>query len=136
MPPQGPSGLQSDDSIVQAEQHAYSAQVVGFIHRGLAYTVQKIHGPEDADRDKIRHVSGQQLCQGLREYALQQWGFMAASVLRKWNVHATLDFGKIVFALVELKLLSTMPNDTLDDFKNVYDFHTAFETDYRIKGGK
>jgi len=136
MPLKGQSGLQWDVPAVIGDPCAYPPEAFEFVQNGLLFTVAKIHGEKDAASDKIRHVSGQQLCQGLREYALKQWGMMAATVLRRWNIHGTLDFGKIVFALVELKMLATTPNDTLDDFKNVYDFKAAFEGGYHIAGGK
>ena len=71
-------------------------------------------------------MSGQQLCEGLREYALQQWGYLARTVLRRWNITSTVDFGKIVFALVEIGQMQKTDDDTLDDFRNVFDFRAAF----------
>jgi uncharacterized repeat protein (TIGR04138 family) len=58
---------------------------------------------------------------------------MARTVLRRWNITGTLDFGRIVFALVEAGHMQKTDDDTLDDFKNVYDFRNAFESRYRIK---
>jgi uncharacterized repeat protein (TIGR04138 family) len=53
-------------------------------------------------------------------------------VLRRWNITSTLDFGRIVFLLIEEGQMQKVEEDTLDDFKNVYDFKSAFETEYRI----
>ncbi len=74
-----------------------------------------------------RHVSGQQLCWGLREYAIQRWGLMARAVLRRWHIHSTLDFGRIVFRLIDEGNLRKQATDTLEDFKDVYDFNTVFD---------
>jgi len=134
MPSKVHSGLPSHEPVCVPVQCTYPVEAVEFIHRGLFYTVEKIYGGQDLIGDKTRHVSGQQLCHGLREFALEQWGLMAGTVLRRWNIHGTLDFGKIVFALVDLKMLSTTENDTLDDFKDVYDFQAAFESSYHIAG--
>lgn len=85
-----------------------------------------------AGEGENRHVTGQQLCQGLRELALARWGRMARTVLRRWNITSTMDFGHIVYAQIELGQLQKVEEDSIDDFKNVYDFETAFESEYRI----
>ena len=104
-----------------------------FVHEGLDYTVTRVHGPQTmAANLRNRHVSGQQLCDGLRELALSRWGRLARAVLQRWNIRTTLDFGKIVFSLIDVGQMQKVEDDTLDDFKNVYDFKAAFETDYRI----
>jgi uncharacterized repeat protein (TIGR04138 family) len=77
-------------------------------------------------------VTGQQLCHGLRELAIRQWGFLAQTVLRRWNITSTLDFGQIVFSLTQQKVMATAPSDTIEDFRNVYDFAKAFEAAYHI----
>jgi uncharacterized repeat protein (TIGR04138 family) len=77
-------------------------------------------------------VGGRELCLGLQEFALQQWGLLAKTVLARWNITTTLDFGRIVFAMVQHSLLQKTEDDCLDDFNNIYDFRTAFETSYRI----
>ena len=110
----------------------YPAEAYDFIQRGLSYTVQQIHGTS-VDPDASRHVSGQQLCEGLREFALSQWGLMARTVLRRWGINSTLDFGRIVFALIEAGQMQKTPDDSVEDFRNVFDFRSAFESGYRIQ---
>ena len=70
---------------------------------------------------------------GLREFALQRWGLMARTVLQRWNITSTFDFGRIVFAMVENDLMQKTDEDSIEDFRNVYDFKTAFEADYPIE---
>ena len=103
-----------------------------FVQQGLSYTVEKLHG-EETDPNASRHVSGQELCHGLREFALMQWGMLAPTVLRRWNITSTYDFGRIVFALIEGGRMQKTEEDSIDDFRGVYDFNTAFESDYRIE---
>jgi uncharacterized repeat protein (TIGR04138 family) len=79
-----------------------------------------------------RHVTGQQLCHALRDYALTRWGMMARAVLRRWGINQTLDFGRIVFTMVKAGLLRTTEGDTLEDFRDVFDFAT-FDAGYRIE---
>jgi uncharacterized repeat protein (TIGR04138 family) len=109
----------------------YPPEAYEFIQQGLSYTVQQVHAAQ-TDPKASRHVSGQQLCEGLREFAIAHWGFMARTVLRRWNITATVDFGRIVFALVDGGHMQKTDDDTLDDFRNLYDFRTAFESGYRI----
>ena len=47
-------------------------------------------------------------------------------MLGKWGINATEDFGRIVFALVDAGLLRKTDEDTIDDFRGVYDFRDAF----------
>ena len=119
------------EKIVE-EVGVYPIEAFDFVQRGLTYTVNKVHGPV-SDPHANRHVSGQQLCHGLREFALAQWGLLARTVLRRWNITSTLDFGRIVYALVDNGRLSTTEGDTVEDFRSVYDFPSAFESGYRIE---
>lgn len=92
----------------------------------------EIAGIEPADLDEIahvqsRHVSGQELCLGLRSLAVEKYGLLARTVLRGWGLSTTEDFGKIVYAMVDTGLLRTSENDSLDDFRGVYEFDEAFD---------
>lgn len=73
-----------------------------------------------------RHVSGPELAAGVRDYARDQFGLLAGSVLSHWGIRETLDLGRIVYTLVEVGLLVTQPGDKLEDFAEVYDFEEAF----------
>jgi uncharacterized repeat protein (TIGR04138 family) len=120
-------------SLQEVVQHLdrYPIEAFHFIQQGLGHTVEKIHGGLTDPRAN-RHVSGQDLCEGLRDFALLKWGMMARTVLRYWNINSTMDFGRIVFAMIDFELMQRTEQDTIDDFRDVYDFKTAFESDYRI----
>ncbi len=77
-----------------------------------------------------RHVSGPELARACRDHALEQYGLVAKQVLTHWGIRRTEDLGKIVFALVEVGLLTTQPDDRLQDFESVFDFDEAFSTGY------
>jgi uncharacterized repeat protein (TIGR04138 family) len=130
MPPQN---LAERDILqrVAADVGVYPIEAYEFVQRGLAYTVKQLHGSA-ALSGKTRHVTGQQLCEGLRQYALDQWGMLARMVLRRWNITSTVDFGRIVFSLVEYRVMATTEEDTIDDFRGVYEFSRAFESSYRM----
>jgi uncharacterized repeat protein (TIGR04138 family) len=78
--------------------------------------------PGQSDPDEERHVTGQQLCEAIRQYALQQYGMLAKNVLDEWGVHSTGDFGQIVFNLIDIGQMKKTDSDRLEDFENVFDF--------------
>ncbi len=84
------------------------------------------------ERERQQHVSGQQLCEAIRRYALEQYGYMAKTVLNRWGVHETSDFGEIVFNLIRIGQMRKTPSDAQVDFDNIYDFETAFKAGFKI----
>lgn len=75
---------------------------------------------------KDGHVSGAQLLEGMRQFALKQFGPLAKTVLQHWGITTTADFGTIVFIMIEHGLLSKTEDDNPKDFENVYEFDAAF----------
>ncbi|MBV9126462.1 MAG: hypothetical protein JO117_00090 [Verrucomicrobia bacterium] len=73
-----------------------------------------------------QHVTGEQLLDGARQFALEQWGPMAGTVLAAWGIQATADIGAIVFNLIAARVFGKNEQDSLADFENVFDFHDAF----------
>jgi len=128
-PPQQPKAATHPE--LEDRGLSYPQPAFEFIEEGLRYTVTKVHGAV-TDAQSCRHVSGQQLCEGLRELAVARWGMLARTVLRHWNISSTLDFGRIVFALIDRGQMQRTDDDTVEDFRNVYDFRGAFESGYRI----
>lgn len=121
------SAAQSVSRLV-VQQRPYPAEALEFVREGLAHTVRMVHGREPADLDvsEHHHVSGRQLCLGLRSLAIEKWGRLSGLVLRRWGVTETLDFGRIVFDMVEAGVLRTSEEDTLEDFRDVFTFEEAF----------
>ena len=105
----------------------YPIDAFQFVRRGLDFTVHRIHANPEQLPDAQRHVSGQQLSSGLRDFAVHQYGDMARIVLRRWNITRTEDFGRIVFAMVEGGLMQATEGDSIHDFDAVFDFTEAFE---------
>ncbi len=131
MPPAEPAPPDKSLQEVVDEVGLYPMEAFDFVQQGLSYTVQKLHG-EMKDEKVSRHVTGRDLCDGLREFALMNWGLLARTVLGRWNVRKTIDFGRIVFAIVDHHYMQKTENDTLDDFRDVFDFKAAFEN-YKIE---
>jgi uncharacterized repeat protein (TIGR04138 family) len=133
MPPTEPAKPEKTLEQIVDEVGLYPMAAFEFVEQGLSYTVKKMHG-EVKDKNANRHVSGRDLCEGLREFALSRWGLLAGTVLGRWNVRKTFDFGRIVFAMVESGWMSKTDQDTIEDFRDVYDFKSAFEAGgYRIE---
>jgi uncharacterized repeat protein (TIGR04138 family) len=79
-------------------------------------------GADEENGGEIRHVTGQQLCQAIRRYALQQYGPLAKNVLEHWGVRSTGDFGEIVFNLIDVGQMKKTDSDRREDFDDVFDF--------------
>jgi uncharacterized repeat protein (TIGR04138 family) len=91
--------------------------------------------PDDDDEDETgtqRHVTGQDLCDAIRRLAIDQFGYMAKTVLNRWNICSTADFGNMVFNLIRVGRMRKTPNDRREDFEDVYDFGTAFREEFQI----
>ena len=114
-----------DEALDQilAKDERFHRDAYLFMREALDFT-QKLVGREN--QGKVRHVTGQELLDGLRQYALQQFGPMTATVFEEWGIRTCLNFGEIVFNMVEIGLLAKTEKDTRDDFQNGYDFTDAF----------
>jgi uncharacterized repeat protein (TIGR04138 family) len=85
--------------------------------------------PRPRRRRSERHLTGQQLCEAARHYALQQYGYLARTVLASWGVTRTDDFGELVFNMIEIGQMRKTRKDKREDFHDVYDFREAFARD-------
>ena len=101
----------------------YNPDAYFFLIEALDVTVKDIRKREP---DHERHVTGKELLEGIKEHALDEFGPMAFTVFSEWGVHATADFGEIVFNLVDAGRLGKTETDSRADFKDVYDFKEAF----------
>ena len=116
-----------------ASRKRYDEDAYHFVVEALHYTQQRLSRPrpKHAD-DESAHISGQELCVGLREYATKAFGMLAGTVLRSWGVKTTDDVGRIVFELIDRGEMRKTDRDRLADFAHVYDFREAFVEDYVI----
>jgi uncharacterized repeat protein (TIGR04138 family) len=127
------------------EDRRYPFEAYVFVFEALRYAQNVLKMGEDrpsdpgaespAEEDESageHHVTGQELCEAIRAYALEQYGYMAKTVLNNWGLHETGDFGEIVFNLIRIGQMRKTPSDTRVDFDNVYDFDTAFRQGFKI----
>ena len=80
--------------------------------------------------DEPRHITGNELANGVRELALSRYGPLARTVLEHWGIHETEDVGRVVFAMVEQGILVKEDEDDQQDFTDLFDFEEAFEHEY------
>ena len=108
---------------VLAKDARYHREAYVFVREALDYT-QKLIGKQSSGQ--VRHVSGQELLNGIRQYSLGQFGPMVMTVFEEWGVRNCRDFGDIVFNMVEIGLLAKTENDSRADFEGGYGFEDAF----------
>lgn len=102
----------------------YDMEAYFFIREALSFTMQMLEKPQHGPG---RHVSGRELVEGIRQYALQEFGPMTMKVMEEWGLTGTEDFGRIVFHLVEVGELGKTSEDKPEDFADCFDFRDAFE---------
>lgn len=119
-----------DGDAAEATPTALPAELLGELFDLDADQLEEmVRGDEQPVGHPVgNHVSGQQLCLGLRSLAVEKYGLLARTVLNGWGVKSTEDFGKIVYAMVDAGLLRTSENDSMDDFRGVYEFDEAFDS--------
>lgn len=108
------------------EDTRFDRKAYDFVRLGLEHTVKDLRKRDAARAERSRHVSGPELLDGLRVYALEQFGPLAKTVLNTWGVNSCRDIGDIVFNLIEYNVFSKTENDRREDFSDVYDFDEAF----------
>lgn len=116
-------------ALILAEDKRYTADAYDFVSEAITYTMEKV-AKADGER---RHISGQELLGGIRELILDKYGPMAQQLLSDWGISSCLDFGHIVFNMVDYQLMGKRDEDSIDDFRDGYDFYEAFRKDYLPK---
>ena len=140
--------IDSDHPIARLleEDRRYKFEAYAFIFEALQYAQDVLEmgaeseseptdePPEEAETssDPERHVTGRDLCEAIRRYATDQYGYMAKTVLNSWGIHKTGDFGEIVFNLIRVGQMRKTPTDARIDFDDIYDFDTAFQREFKI----
>lgn len=124
-----------DWPMVRTRAAMFPEEAFDFVRDGLKHTVTMLHGRPPAAAVQARpvgatparrHVSGQQLCSGLKDLAVVRYGLLAPTVLKKWGIARTDDFGTIVYAMIDRQELKTSDGDSIEDFRAVYDFDEVF----------
>jgi len=113
---------------VLAQNTAFDREAYLFLRDALDYTIKLRKKQREGSS---RHVSGQELLEGIRQYALREFGPMALSVLSYWGLRRSEDFGVMVYSLIDAGALGRTDADSIEDFKGGYDFEEAFVKPFR-----
>ncbi|MFO0939145.1 MAG: Minf_1886 family protein [Pirellulales bacterium] len=121
--------------LLQQDQR-YHLEAYQFVREALAYSQEILQMNTDAEvnEEGENHITGQQLCEGIRQYSVQQYGYMAKTVLNTWGIFSTGDFGEIVYNLIRIKHMKKSDSDRREDFDDVYEFETAFDPQFELSG--
>ena len=110
------------DSIATSDPR-YQREAYIFLRDALDFTTKQ---QKKAKGTTVRHVSGPELLEGVRQYALKEFGPMVITVFDSWGIRATEDVGHMVFNLINAGIFGKTDEDSIEDFKNIYDFQEAF----------
>jgi uncharacterized repeat protein (TIGR04138 family) len=103
-----------------------------FVYEALQFAQQQLGlaradvDPSAGEVEEERHVTGQQLCEAIRQYAVEQYGGLAKNVFAHWGIRSTSDFGEIVFNLIAIGQMRKTESDRREDFDKVFDFNEGF----------
>ena len=121
------SGFSEAIAEIVAQHPQYDVQAYLFVREALEFTIKLYAKPLEGAG---RHVSGMELLEGLRRFALQEFGPMAMRVLHHWGIRETRDFGQAVFNMVDKGILGKTEEDRIEDFEGGYDFDAAFRAPF------
>lgn len=125
--------LLRDDPRYKLEAYQFIRESLQFAHENL----ERI-GPlgycqgDEPNVDAPRHLTGQQLCEACRLYAIDQYGYLARMVLGRWGLHSTSDFGELVYNLIRIEQMRKSETDRREDFNKVYTFDEAFQPQFEL----
>ena len=139
----------TDDSFLLfqlvTQDPRFPVEAYWFVREALAFAADSMEleseGFDDSEVEieaqmhrarRERHLTGQQLCEAIRQYSLNQFGYMAKVVLKNWNIDKTDCFGDIVYNMISAGLMKKSSRDKRAHFNNVYSFDEVFETNFEI----
>lgn len=108
----------------------FSERAYAFLKDALDFTMQRI---DEQENGCMRHVSGKELLEGFRDYALNQFGPMSATVLKEWGIKNGYHVGEMVFLLIDEDVFAKQSGDSLKDFKGFTSFRRAFEDPFEFQ---
>ena len=113
-------------SLICKDDPRFDRKAYDFVRSGLDQTVKELRKKDAGRAERSKHVTGSELLEGLRAYALDQFGPLAITVLHSWGLRRGSDFGEVVFNLIDYNVFSKTENDRREDFADTYDFEDAF----------
>jgi len=124
--------LLKKDRRYTLEAYQFVREALDYAHRALGMGAGKPIRPGEEPPPEA-HLTGQQLCEAIRQYAIDQFGYLAKTVLNSWGVRSTSDFGEIVYNLIDINEMRKSETDRREDFDDVYDFDEVFVHQFKIQ---
>lgn len=122
-----------------ARDRRYPIEAYFFVRDALSYASDSMelsnqyhHESEVYHTAEEHHLTGQQLCEAIREFSLNQFGYMSRIVLKNWGIESTSCFGDIVYNMIEIGLMKKSDRDRRSHFNDVYEFSAAFDDQFQI----
>lgn len=112
--------------LICKEDARFDRKAYNFVRAALDHTVKEVKRKQPERTGKSQHVTGAELLEGIRAYALDQYGPLAKTVLTSWGITRCSDFGDIVFNLIDYNVFSKTEADRREDFAEIYNFEEAF----------
>ncbi len=120
--------LRDDVQNLCAIDQRYRPDAYYFVVEALDVTVKRIRADQPGHG---RHITARELLEGVRNYALDEFGPMAYTVLTEWGLRTTADFGEIVYNMIHIGRFGKTDDDKKEDFQHVYTFEEAFLEPYQ-----
>jgi uncharacterized repeat protein (TIGR04138 family) len=124
--------LLKEDSRYRYEAYQFIREALQFAHENLPELTKATVSADSASKQRPKHITGQQLCEACRQYAISQYGYLGRMVLAAWGIKSTSDFGEIVYNLIRIEQMRKSDSDRREDFDNVYSFDGAFEPEFTL----
>lgn len=128
---QGPpmQAMQFEQSVVNIlkREKRFDPHAYFFLKDALDFTLKRI---AEENGGRARHVSGPELLAGYRDFALEQFGPMASTLMKEWGIRKCQDVGDMVFLLIDEQVFGKQDSDRREDFSEVFDFEESLETPF------
>ncbi|MCO8123227.1 hypothetical protein NHH03_15875 [Stieleria sp. TO1_6] len=124
--------LLKEDSRYKYEAYQFIREALQYANENLPELTQAVVAGESPSKPHPRHITGQQLCEACRQYAIDQFGYLSPMVLASWGICSTSDFGELVYNLIRIKQMRKSESDRREDFDEVYSFDGAFEPNFTL----
>ena len=131
-PLQAMRDLLNEDKRYKLEAYQFIRESLQYAHEHLMENAGETQELGEAESAGPRHVTGQQLCEACRLYAIEQYGYLAKIVLASWGIQSTSDFGELVYNLIRIEQMRKSDSDRREDFDDVYSFDDAFEPKFEF----
>ena len=101
---------------IASSDAALTFEAYKFVSEAVSHAIHKHRTP-----GCVRHVGASEIMEASAELAYNTYGLIGDEVLRGWGLKSPVDFGRVVFNLIEHRVLSRSENDNPEDFELEFD---------------